>query len=357
MYTNSVITGTGAYLPKTEVPGSYFHQNTFYRKNGEPIEKPSEAVADKVEEISGIRERRYIEEHHHTAHMAALAAQNAIVSAGIDKEQLDTIIVAHNFGNLVDQSQGSHLIPNLAALVKHHLQIKNQRCAAFDLLFGCPGWVQAVIQAHQSIACGDAQHVLVIGAEAMSRVLDPHDPDSMLFGDGAGAVVVSGFQEEQPRGVLANKTFSHCEEEVNYLKMGASTNPDLDKGLYVKMQGKKVYRYAVENMPELIHECLEKADVPLENISKFLLHQANEKMLKAIFEKTLNGAEDAASRFCKQVPVILQNIGNSSVATIPTLLDVMLKGKLPEHTVDKNDVVVMASVGAGMHTNCLVYRF
>lgn len=357
MYTNSIIVGTGAYLPEKVVPGSHFHGNTFYRKNGEPIEKPGEAITNKLEEISGIRERRYIEDHYQTAHMAALAAQKAIESADIDKEQLDSIIVAHNFGNLADHSQGSHLIPNLAALVKHHLEIKNQSCSAFDLLFGCPGWVQAMIQANQAIAAGDATHILVVGAEAMSRVLDPHDPDSMLFGDGAGAVVVSAVEEEQQRGILANKTYSNCEEEVNYLKMGASTNPDLDRGLYVKMQGKKVYRYAVENMPGLIHECLKKADVSLKNVNKFLLHQANEKMLKAIFEKTLDGAEDVEAKFCKQVPVILQNIGNSSVATIPTLLDVMMKGQLPEHNVAQDDVVVMASVGAGMHTNCLVYKF
>lgn len=357
MYTNSVIVGTGAYLPEKLIPGSYFHQNTFFRKSGEPIEKTSETIVNKLEDISGIRERRYIEDHYQTAHMAALASERAIVSADIDKEQLDSIIVAHNFGNLVDQSQGSHLIPNLAALVKHHLQVKNPRCSAFDLLFGCPGWVQAMIQAHQAIACGDATHVLVVGVEAMSRVLDPHDPDSMLFGDGAGAVVIKAAEEATQRGILANKTFSHCEEEVNYLRMGASTNPDLDKGLYVKMQGKKVYRYAVENMPDLVHECLQKAGMPLKNVSKFLLHQANEKMLKAIYEKIVGEADNMAARFCEQVPVILQNIGNSSVATIPTLLDIMSKGQLPEHTLNQDDVVVMASVGAGMHTNCLVYKF
>ena len=357
MYTNSIIVGTGAYLPANKIPGSFFHQNTFFRKSGEPIEKASEAIVNKLEDISGIRERRYIEDHYHTAHMAALASENAIKNAEIDREQLDGIIVAHNFGNLVDQSQGSHLIPNLAALVKHHLQVKSQDCFAVDLLFGCPGWVQAMIQAHQAIACGDAKHILVVGAEAMSRVLDPHDPDSMLFGDGAGAVVIKGVKEEQSRGILANKTFSNCEEEVSYLRMGASTNPDLDKGLYVKMQGKKVYRYAVENMPPLIHACLKKAGVSMERVAKFLMHQANEKMLRAIYDKTIGEVSDAAAKFCQQVPVILQNIGNSSVATIPTLLDVMLRGQLPEHTVKQDDVVVMASVGAGMHTNCLVYQF
>jgi len=355
MFLNSVITGTGSFLPKRRVPNSAFLTNTFYDKRGNRIDKDNAAIVQKLESISGIKERRYAKDKD-SAQMAAASAEEAIKSAGIDRNTLDGIIIAHNFGNIAPEATQGILVPNVAALVKHHLGITNPTCVAFDVLFGCPGWLHCLLLAHLYIQARQGRNYLVIGVESISGIIDPHDMDGMLFGDGAGSIIIQAEESEVKRGILSTATYSHCQGEVEYLKMGPSNNPDLKRDPNIKMQGRGVYRYAVSNLPPLVSQCLEKANVKLEEITKFLFHQANEKMIKAIASKLFkqHGLEMTDENL---LPISVHLFGNSSVATIPTLMDLIMKGEMPPHSLGEGDLVVMASVGAGMHSNAMVYKY
>jgi 3-oxoacyl-[acyl-carrier-protein] synthase-3 len=136
--------------------------------------------------------------------MATKASEAAL--KGVDRETLDYIIVAHNFGDVNPESLRCDTVPAIAARVKHHLKIKNPYTVAFDLPFGCPSWLQGVITANYFIKSGDAKRVLVIGAETLARIADPHDVDSMIYSDGAGATLVEETDEE--RGIVSHLTRS-----------------------------------------------------------------------------------------------------------------------------------------------------
>jgi len=355
MLQNSVILGTGSYLPEKKVTNEHFLSSTFHYADGRPMTKANDLIIEKLRQISGIQERRYVEDNHDTAQMAVIAAERAIEQARIDKELIDGIILAHNFGNIPPGETQGHLIPNLAAIAKGGIGIQRPDCFAFDILYGCPGWLQALVLAHQHLVTDQLKHVLVIGVEVITRITDPHDLDSMLFGDGAGAVILSREESETKRGILTYQAFSHCNGELEFLKMGDSYQ-EKEEGLHPKMQGKKVYRYAVQQLPILVSNCLEKANIPLADVSKFLFHQANEKMILAIADKLFR-RHNLEGDLKQLVPLTINYTGNSSVATIPTLLDFILRKELPPHEINTGDVVVMGSVGAGMHANSMVYKF
>ncbi|MEM6726677.1 MAG: ketoacyl-ACP synthase III [Bacteroidota bacterium] len=359
MPVNSIITGTGSYIPEVKLRNTDFQGNTFFNARGEQITKPTDQIVQKVEEISEIQERRYVSDDQDTADIATYAAQAALESAGVNGEELDTILVAHNSGNMESDGRGSRLIPNLASMVKAKLKIKNPRVVATDIIFGCPGWIQGLIMAHQAIKSEMEQRILVIGVDALSRMLDPHDMDSMLFSDGAGAVVLEAKKEEKARGILSYRAFSDCIEGVDYLKMGPSYNANEtdSPALTIKMRGRNVYKYAVNTLPGLISEVIQKAGVPFSKVSKFLFHQANGKMIRAIGEKLFIQEGEDLCKFETAVPLTVKEYGNSSVATIPTLLDLILKGQKEGHHIETGDTVVMTSVGAGMTSNSMVYKF
>ena len=318
--------------------------------------KTNEAITAKFEEVAGIVERRVAEKGINASDLGAQAAQLAIEDAGIDPETLEYIIMAHNFGDVNFGTIQSDMLPNLAAKVKQMLGIKSSRCIAYDILFGCPSWVQAVIQAEYYIRSGDVKRVLVVGADTVSRMTDPHDIDGMLFADGAGAAILEGVEstEENPLGILSHLTISDCVNEADHLKMGDSLKPDTE-GQYIRMYGKGVFRYAVTKVPMAMNECLEKAGLKLEDVDKFVMHQANMKMNKIILKRLyeLNGYEDYPE---KMMPLVVHKLGNSSAATVPTVLDLIMKGVMDGHSIKEGDIVVFASVGAGMHANCIVYK-
>ncbi len=352
MYTNSVIQTTGAFIPKGRVKNKEFLSNTFLNRSGERIPKSAAEIIEKLHEITSIEERRYACGQS-TRDMASGAAANALEHSTFDRESLGGIIVAHNFGDIQPDEHQGHMIPNLAAKVKHDLGIKNSKCFAFDVLFGCPGWLLAMDQAHHYIQSGAAASVLVIGVESLSRVLDPHNIDSMLFGDGAGAALVVAKEEHEKRGILAYQSVSDCGEELEYLKMDKPLQGE-DPHLYISMTGRSVFKYAVNNVPLVITECLNSLSIKLEEVGQFLFHQANAKMIEAIGMQLAKLHEQTG--LGSRVPIILQKLGNTSVATIPTLLDMMRSGELSDYPLKDGDIAVMASVGAGMHANCLVYK-
>jgi 3-oxoacyl-[acyl-carrier-protein] synthase-3 len=353
----SVITGTGSYIPTRNIMNKDFLINEFYDETGKKLEKENQEIIDKFFEITTIAERRYANDNLATSDIAYYAAIEAIKSAEIDKEELDYIIFAHNFGDVKSTNKLMDAVPSLAARVKHKLAIKNPNTVAYDILFGCPGWLQAVIQADYLIKSGDAGKVLVIGAEILSRVSDPHDRDSMLYADGAGATVFEARKSEYPTGIIGHKTRSDTLLNSKMLYMGKSYKPDNENQneIYLKMYGRKLYQYAIETVPQTIKECLEKADIHLSEINKALIHQANGKMDDSIL-KRLFSLYDIAQVPENIMPMSIAWLGNSSVATIPTLLDLILKDKLTPHKIDKGDTLIFASVGAGMNINALIYK-
>ena len=166
------ITGTGSYIPEHIQKNSAFKAHSFYTIEGESIDTPTEIVVEKFKAITGISERRYAQKHLTASDLGALAAEKAILDAKIDSESLDYIICAHNFGDVKAEAIQSDIIPCLAARIKHLLKIKNPKCVAYDILFGCPGWVEGVIQAQAYVRSGMAKKCLVIGTETLSRVTD-----------------------------------------------------------------------------------------------------------------------------------------------------------------------------------------
>ncbi|MCH7411937.1 ketoacyl-ACP synthase III [Belliella sp. R4-6] len=356
MQIYSIITGSGKYIPDIVVKNEEFFNHHFINENGVTLSKPVPDVVNKFQEITDIKERRYLSPEYNTSDMAFFAAEKAIESARIDPETLDYIIVAHNFGDILHNNIKSDMVPTLASRVKHLLKIANPNCVAYDLPFGCPGWVQGVIQANYYIKSGDAKTILVIGSENLSRIADPHDVDSMIYSDGAGAVILQAKESNSPVGVLCHKTRTDTLNEAHFLKMDISYNPDFgNDSLFMKMNGRKLYEYALNTVPSLIKETIEKSGVPLLDIKKVLIHQANAKMDEAIIQRTFKLFEVELADSSQIMPMTISKLGNNSVATVPILYDKIMKGELDGHEIKSGDHLVFASVGAGMNVNAFVY--
>jgi 3-oxoacyl-[acyl-carrier-protein] synthase-3 len=350
---NIKITGSGSYIPTEIVSNKDFSQHVFLNDDGTPFPHTNDIVAEKFLEITGIQERRYVTDDLQTSDIAFIAAKKAIEDAKIDPETLDYIIFAHNFGNVKKGAIQTDSLPSLATRVKFDLRIKNPKCVAYDMLFGCPGWVEGVIQAQAFIKAGMAKKCLVIGAETLSRVVDLHDRDSMIYSDGAGATIIEATDEDG--GILAHESATFTYDEAYYLFFGNSFNKTHDPDVrYIKMHGRKIYEFALSNVPKAMKECLEKSGIDISQIKKILIHQANEKMDDAIIQRfyKLHGQTPPDGI----MPMSIHKLGNSSVATVPTLYDLLVKGKLENHSIHKGDIILFASVGAGMNVNAIVYK-
>ena len=351
---NIKITGSGSYIPDVIEKNEDFHQHKFLNEDGSSIDYPNEVIVEKFKAITGIVERRYAEDHLVSSDVGAIAAERAIADANIDPEELDYIIVAHNFGDVKANAIQSDILPCLASRIKHSLRIKNPKCVAYDILFGCPGWVEGVIQAQAFIKAGMAKKCLVIGTETLSRVVDKHDRDSMIYSDGAGATVIEATDEEG--GILAHETGSFTYDEAYYLYFGNSNNPELDKDTrYIKMHGRKIYEFALNNVPAAMKACLDDSGVDIKDVKKVLIHQANEKMDEAIIKRFYRLYKTPMPEDI--MPMSIHKLGNSSVATVPTLFDLIKNNKLEKHKLNKGDVIIFASVGAGMHINAIAYKY
>lgn len=351
----SVITGTGSYIPTELKENADFLQQEFYAEDGVLITTKAETLIDKFKKITGIEERRYVSVELNTSDIAATAGAKAIKDSGADPETFDLIIVAHNFGDVSHNSIQADAMPSLASRVKHKLNIKNPGCIAFDVLFGCPGWIMAVMQADAFFKAGMAHKALIIGSETLSRVIDKYDRDSMIFSDGAGAVVLE-YKESGDAGILYSSALSHCNEELDYLYMGPSYKQNGHPNInFMKMKGRKVYEYALKHVPEAMKECLDKSGASITELKKIFIHQANEKMDEAIVQAFYKLYGLATPNDI--MPMCIHYLGNSSVATIPTLFDLVRKGCDADHRLEQNDLVLFASVGAGMSINALCYRY
>jgi len=354
----SVIIGTGCYIPPEVKKNSDFILHQFYSEDHRRIETPQEILVQKFKEITGIEERRYVPPNLNASDIASIAAKLALDDSGIDPESLDEIVVAHNFGNVIKHTIQIDCVPSLAARVKHDLGIVNSSCIAYDVLFGCPGWILALTKADVSFKAGAAKRCLVIGTETLSRVLDDHDRDSMIFSDGAGASVIEYRDTgESGSGILGSGAQSDSLNELFYIYVGKSNIPQSDPNVrYMKMKGRKVYDYAIRRVPEAMKACLDKSGVAIQDLKKIFIHQANGKMDVSIVSH-LYKLYDLDTVPENILPMSVHWLGNSSVATIPTLYDLVRKGRVENHELKAGDIILFASVGAGMNINAVCYRY
>lgn len=361
------IVATGSYIPEKIVKNEDFYDNVFYDAKGEEITTPIETTVQKFEEITGISERRYVTDDLVCSDIAYFAAKDALDSSDIDKETIDFIIVAHNFGDVAKGNRRSDMVPSIAARVKNRLEIHNPYTVAYDVVFGCPGWLQGMIQADALLGTRPNGRALVIGAETLSRVSDPHDRDSMIYSDGAGATIVESVSLEEGRGALAAFSRSDTVRHSRMLWMGSSNKPDYPgKDLFLKMQGHNLYKYALSTVPSVAKECLERSELNISEVKYVLIHQANNKMDEEILKRlfAIYDLNDMTqSRIQNVMPMTIARLGNSSVATLPTMIDLITKKKSDyfdfdePYDIEPGDVAVITSVGAGMNINAMAYRF
>ncbi len=350
---NIKIIGSGSYIPDIRVKNTDFTKHQFLNEDGSAFAYSNDVVIDKFKSITGIEERRYATPELNSSDLAYFAAEKAIKNSGIDPETLDYIIFAHNFGDVKPNAIQMDSVPSLATRVKHRLRIQNPKCVAYDILFGCPGWIEGMLQANAYIKSGMAKRCLVIGSETLSRVIDVHDRDSMIYSDGAGATVVEACDAND--GLLSYESATYAYEEANYLYFGNSFNKELDPDVrYIKMHGRKIYEFALSKVPQAMKVCLDKSGVPITAIKKILIHQANEKMDEAIVHRFYKLYDQEMPE--KIMPMSITLLGNSSVATIPTLFDLLVTNKIENQSIQKGDIILFASVGAGMNVNSFVYK-
>ncbi|AWX43858.1 Beta-ketoacyl-[acyl-carrier-protein] synthase III [Flagellimonas maritima] len=348
------ITGTGSYIPSIITKNEDFLDHEFLGSDGATFGDNNPVIIEKFKSITGIAERRYAQAELKTSDLGYLAAERAIEDAGIEKESLDYIIFAHNFGDLTPGKIQGDTLPSLATRVKHLLKIKNPKCVAYDMIFGCPGWIEGVIQANAFIKSGLAKKCLVIGGETLSRVIDEYDRDSMIFSDGAGAAIIQADQESSE--ILSHISATYANEEAYYLFFDKTNDSEgCSNTRYIKMHGRKIYEFACTHVPKAMATCLNESGVSIDEIKKVFIHQANEKMDEAIIKRFYRIYDKEAPKDI--MPMSIHKLGNSSVATIPTLFDLVRKGELDQHEIKKGDVVIFASVGAGMNINAIVYRY
>ncbi|HBY67821.1 MAG TPA: 3-oxoacyl-ACP synthase [Flavobacteriaceae bacterium] len=350
---NTKITGVGSYIPSGIAPNDQFENHSFYNEDGSLFGHENAVIIEKFKAITGISERRYIKNELTTSDIAFFAAQKAIEDAGIEKEELDYIIVAHNYGDVTHGDHQSDTVPSIGSRVKHLLRIENPKCVAYDVLFGCPGWIEGMIQANAFIKSGIAKKCLVIGAEALSRVVDQHDRDSMIYSDGAGATVVEKTDDDS--GIITHSSATYAYDEAHFIFFGESNNQEIsDTRRYIKMYGRKIYEFALNNVPEAMKACLEEGNVDIKDLKKVFIHQANEKMDEAIIKRFYKLYGETPPE--KIMPMSINKLGNSSVATVPTLFDLVKNGKMEGHELNKGDIILFASVGAGMNINAILYK-
>ncbi len=356
LYTK--IIGTGSYIPEQVVKNEYFSDYKFFDPvTNTLLEKSNEEIIQKFQEITNINERRWVRDDQVNSDIAAEAIKDACKAANIELDELDFMIIGHNFGDVAKGKTHTDILPSLANKVKGKLGLKNPACICHDVVSGCPGWTQGMVIADAYIRSETFKIGVVVGSDVLSRISEPHDRDTMIFADGAGATVVKGVWSDEPTGILSQASRSDSIPYANLLQLGGSFNPEHNEDdLFMKMAGHKLYVYALKYVPGVVKDSIEKASLQLSDIKKVLIHQANEKMdeaiLKGVFK--LYKEKDIPEGI---MPMSISELGNSSTATVPTLLDLIIKGKMENQEINEGDYIVLCSVGAGMNINSIVYKW
>jgi len=317
-FRNVGIIGTGSYLPEQEMTNF-------------DLEKIVDTSDEWIRTRTGIESRRIADENTATSDLAYKAAEKAMEAAGVTADQIDLIIV----GTLTPD----HIIPSTACIVQEKLGAKN--AAAFDLEAACSGFVYGLTIAQQFITTGMYEHVLVIGAETMSKILDFEDRKTcVLFGDGAGAVVLGPVGEN--RGIMSMDLGADGSGGPALMvpaggtRMPATAQSVIDRLHYLTMDGSEVFKFAVRTMPMTSQRAIEKAGLTVDDIDFLVPHQANTRIIKSALKRLKFPME--------KVYINLERVGNMSAASIPVALDEAVRaGKIKE-----NDNVVLVGFGAGL---------
>ena len=318
------ITGTGSYVPETVLTNA-------------DLERMVDTSDSWIRERTGIGARRLCRSG--TADMAAHAARRALADAGMEAERIDLIIVG--------TSTGDCLFPSTACQVQESLGASGAAC--FDVSAACSGFLYALNTAAVYLEAGQFRNALVIGADAMSKTVDWTDRRTcILFGDGAGAVVLKAETEKEKQEITAEEGSS-----LGPFVLGA----DGSRGHVLRcpsgdgasgglaMDGQEVFRFAVRVIPEVIGQVLEKAALSMEDVRYVLLHQANRRIIEAAAKRM----KQPLSKF----PMNLEHYGNTSAASIPILLDELAKSD----ALKSGDRLVLAGFGAGLTWGAAVLRW
>ncbi len=320
------IVGCGSFVPDSVVTNECLQKNRGFDPEW-------------IQQRTGILARRHAPEHLATSDMAVAAAEEAIDHAGIDKSDIDLLIVG--------TFTGDFLCPSTACLVQTRLGLD---CPAFDVQAACSGFVYALATGAQFVATGNSQLALIIGADTNSRVVDQQDRTiAPLFGDGAGAVLLR--QGEQEQGLIAYQLGADGSGgPLLECTAGGTRTPntaeDIAEGRhYLKMDGRNVFKWAVRVVQESIELVLEKAGLTASDVSLFVLHQANIRIVDAAMEKLQIPAD--------KVAVNLDRYGNTSAGSIPLCLDEARRTGRIQH----GDVILMCGFGAGLTWGTALYRW
>lgn len=323
MTRRAVVRGVGHYLPDRIVPNSEF-------------EASLDTSDEWIKSRSGIERRHFAAEGQTTSDLATRAARAALDSAGMDADQIDAIIVATSTPDLT--------FPSVATMVQAELGMT--RGFAFDIQAVCAGFVFGVANANALIVSGQAERVLVIGAETFSRIMDWSDRGTcVLFGDGAGAVVLEGAEcagTNHDRGILATDLNSDGRhKDILYVDGGVSTQTTG----HLRMQGKEVFRHAIEKLAATAHTALGKLGMTGDDVDWIVPHQANIRIIQGTAKK-MGVSMD-------HVVVTVQDHGNTSAASIPLALSVgVANGQIKE-----GDLVVVEAIGGGLAWGSVVLRW
>ena len=317
MYTK--ILGTGSYLPVQ------------VRTNAD-LEKMVDTSDEWIVTRTGIRERRIAAVDETVATMSFQAAEKALEMAGVAKEDIGLIVVA--------TTTTTHAFPSAACLVQQMLGIKD--CAAFDLAAACAGFTYALSVADQYVKNGAVKHALVIGADVLSRTLDPEDRGTIiLFGDGAGAVVLGA--SEAP-GILS--THLHADGSYgNLLTLPYKDRQNQDKPAYVTMAGNEVFNVAVTELARIVDETLQANNMDRSELDWLVPHQANLRIISATAKKLGMGMD--------KVVVTLDRHGNTSAASVPSALDEAVR----DGRIQRGQLVLLEAFGGGFTWGSALVRF
>lgn len=323
MTIRAVVKGVGHYLPERLVPNA-------------ELETLVETSDEWIRTRSGIERRHFAAEGQTTSDLAIRAAQAALADAGMGADDIDAIILATSTADLT--------FPSAATMVQAGLGMT--RGFAFDVQAVCAGFVYALANANALILSGQAKRILVIGAETFSKLMDWSDRSTcVLFGDGAGAVILEAVDSTgsaADRGILASDLHSDGRfRDLLYVDGGVSTGTTG----YLRMQGKEVFRHAVEKLAETAHAALEKVGLTSGDVDWIVPHQANIRIIEAT-AKRMQVPMD-------RVVVTVQDHGNTSAASIPLALSV---GKA-RGQIKQGDLVVTEAIGGGLAWGSVVLRW
>ena len=306
----SRIAGTGSYLPEKIL-------------SNHDLEKMVETSDQWIQDRTGIKKRHIVADDETTTELAFYAAEKAIEAAGLSNDDIDLIIVA--------TTTPTRIFPSTASLVQEKLKISG--CPAFDLQAVCTGFIYGLTVADKFIKSGTVKNALVIGAESLSRIVDWTDRNTcVLFGDGAGAVVLQASEEE---GILS--THIHCDGSYNELlsvPTGIGSVPS-EVAPYIEMQGNDVFKVAVRTLSSIVDETLEANNLTKQDIDWLIPHQANIRIISATAKKL--------SMSMDHVVVTVDQHGNTSAASIPLALDTAVR----DGRIQRGETLLLEAFGGG----------